>query len=252
MRTLFLDAPYSGNTKLCQATLDYLKEKNYTKVGLYASVQFVGQLEEVKKQLADAGVTIITSKADRTNVQGQLLGCDNYHNSLNLKEKEQEEIDCYLYVGDGKFHPLALVYSQKDVKRSELKEIICNDPIQEKMYFMGMEDIVVILKKYKGSLVKFLTAKNVGVIVTIKPGQEQLKPAYILEDKYAEKKFYYFIDNVVSFDQLENFPFIDTWVNTTCPRVGFDDQEKFERGVINLNDALDAASILGKDSVLNE
>ena len=72
----------------------------------------------------------------------------------------------------------------------------------------------------------------------------------MLEKRYADKKFYYFIDNVVSFDQLENFNFIEVWVNTACPRVGFDDQEKFAKGVINLNDALMAEDILGRDSVL--
>ena len=72
-----------------------------------------------------------------------------------------------------------------------------------------------------------------------------------MEKKFPEKKCYYFIDNVISFDQLENFNFIDVWINTACPRVGFDDQEKFRRGVINLNDAFMAKEILSKDSVLN-
>jgi 2-(3-amino-3-carboxypropyl)histidine synthase len=97
---------------------------------------------------------------------------------------------------------------------------------------------------------KFLTAKTIGVIVTIKPGQEQFRPALTLEKRYANKKFYYFLDNVVSFDQLENFNFIEVWVNTACPRVGFDDQTKFIKGVINLNDALMAEDILGRESVL--
>jgi len=122
--------------------------------------------------------------------------------------------------------------------------------MQQKMSLMGVTDIKRILLKYRASLMKFLTAKTVGVIITIKPGQEQFRPSLLLEKRYANKKFYYFIDNVVSFDQLENFNFIDVWVNTACPRVGFDDQEKFTRGVINLNDALMTEDILGRDSVL--
>ncbi len=244
MDVLFLDAPYTGTVELCKETLQYLKKKHYTTVALYASVQFVNQLERVREQLADAGITVVTSKADRTHVTGQLLGCDNYHSSLNLNK----DFDCYVYIGDGKFHPLALVYAQKD--KEKMKEIVCNDPIQKKMALMGVEDIKTILKKYRGSLMKFLSAQAVGVIVTIKPGQEQFRPALMLEGKYPHKKFYYFIDNAVSFDQLENFNFIDVWVNTACPRVGFDDQEKFCRGVVNLNDALRAEEILGKKSVM--
>ncbi len=227
MDVLFLDAPYKGEVKLCDATLDYLKEKKFATVALYGSVQFCNSLDDVRKQLAEAGVKVVTSKADRTHVVGQLLGCDNYHDSLRLKEKA----DCYLYVGDGKFHPLALVYGQKDLAAAEVKEIVCNDPIQKKMSLMTFDDIKSILRKYKSSLMKFLGANKVGVIVTIKPGQEQFRPSLALEKKFPEKKFFYFIDNVVSFDQLENFPFIDVWVNSACPRVGFDDQEKFEHGV---------------------
>ena len=242
---MFLEAPYSGEVKLVPETIKYLKDNNYTKVGLYASVQFVNQLDEVRKQLDENDIKFITSKPDRTHVQGQLLGCDNYHDSLNL----EEDIDCYLYIGDGKFHPLALVYAQKDCK--EIKKIICNDPLSNKLNFMTIEDIKIILKKYRGSLMKFLVKDTVGVLITIKPGQEHYQPALKLEENYPDKKFYYFVDNVISFDQLENFNFIDVWVNTACPRIGFDDQEKFTRGVINLNDAFNAKEILSKDSVFN-
>ena len=249
MQTLFLDAPYNGKIELCKETVEYLKKKKYHTVALYASVQFVNQLETVQKQLEQEKITVITSKADRTQVVGQLLGCDNYHQSLNLSEKENKNIDCYLYVGDGRFHPLALVYGQKD--EEQMKEIVCNDPIGKTLFLVSVENIKIILRKYRGSLMRFLTAETVGVISTIKPGQEQFKPALLLEKKYTNKKFYYFIDNDISFHQLENFPFIQVWVNTACPRVGFDDQEKFARGVINLNDALMAEKILSQESVLN-
>ncbi len=247
MDTLFLEAPYTGKIELCSETLDYLKEKGYKKVGLYASVQFVGNLKEVEKQLQNIEVKWVSSHADRTDVVRQLLGCDSYHDSLNL----DEEIDSYLYVGDGKFHPLALVYGQKDVDHEKVKEIICNDPMANEMNLLGFDEIRVILKKYKGSLIKFLSSKTVGLLHTIKPGQEQFRPSLKLEEMYPEKEFYHFIDNVVSFDQLENFNFIEVWINTTCPRVGFDDQEKFRKGVVNVTDALNAEKVLSSNGVLN-
>ena len=246
MDILFLDAPYTGTIELCSETISYLKKKKYKTVGLYASVQFIGKLEIIGTQLKNIGINAVTSHPDRSHVKGQLLGCDNYYNSLNL----DENIDAYVYVGDGRFHPLALVYGQKDSK--SMKEIICNDPINKRMVLMGIDDILIIIKKYRGSLLKFFTAKTVGILITIKPGQEQFKPALMLEKKYPNKKFYFFIDNVISFDQLENFNFIDVWVNTACPRVGFDDQEKFVKGVINLNDALSVEEILSRESVFNQ
>jgi 2-(3-amino-3-carboxypropyl)histidine synthase len=245
VRTLFLDAPFDGKVELCADTLTYLKEKQYKKVALYASVQFCNQLDKVKEQLQALDIEIVSSQPKRTGAQHQILGCDNYHDSFNV---ELSEVDAYLYIGDGKFHPLALVYAQKD--NNSMKEVLCNDPIAGSFSLMGVDDISTILKKYKGSLIKFLSSDTIGVIITIKPGQEQMKPSFFLEKKFPDKKFYYFIDNNVSFDQLENFPFVEVWVNTACPRVGFDDQEKFVRGVLNLNDALLAKEILSKESLL--
>ena len=249
MDVLFLEAPYSGEVKLGPVTLSYLKKKKYQKVALYASIQFCHNLDTVKKQLEQANIKTITSRPDRTHVPGQLLGCDNYHSSLNLAEKELQEIDAYLYIGDGRFHPLALVYAQKD--SLTMKEIICNDPMNNQMTIMGLYGIKAKLRRYRGALLKFLSAKNVGVIITVKPGQEHLRPSFFLEKKFPGQKFYYFIDDTVSFSQLENFPFIEVWINTACPRIGFDDQEQFRKGGINLNDALEAGRILGKGSAFN-
>ena len=250
MDILFLEAPFTGEVSLNQKTIQFLKDKKVKAVGLYASVQFCNNLDRVKKQLKELKIEIISSLPDRTHVSHQLLGCDNYYNSLRLPQKEISKIEYYLYIGDGKFHPLALVYGQKDLV--ELKEIICNDPIGKNFQLLDHSFVKKILQKYRASLLKFLNAKEIGVLVTIKPGQEQFRPSLFLEKKYPNKQFHYFIDNVISFDQLENFPFIQLWVNTACPRVGFDDQENFQKGVINLNDALMAEEILSKESILNQ
>ena len=249
MDVLFLDAPYAGEVKLCSKTIFFLKKQKVKTVGLYASVQFCNNLDKVKEQLKQLNIELISSQPDRTHVQHQLLGCDNYHQSLKLLPAQLEKIEYYLYIGDGKFHPLALVYGQKD--KAVVNEIICNDPIAKTFQLLDQTYLKVILRKYRASLMKFLTADTIGVLVTIKPGQEQFRPSIFLEKKYPDKTFYYFIDNVISFDQLENFPFIEVWVNTACPRVGFDDQEKFRRGVVNLNDAFQVKEILGTNSVLN-
>ncbi len=254
MDVLFLEAPYRGTVELSAETLAYLKKKKYNTVGLYASIQFCNNLELVKKQLQDNNIAVITSRPDRTHAPSQLLGCDMFPRSLRLLPAELEKIDCYVYVGDGKFHPLALAYRQlacrqKDSKGdskepSPFKEIICADPLRKKGTIMTGKDVQKIIKKYKSSLMKFLFSRNVGVIITVKPGQEQMKPAFFLEKKFPDKKFYYFVDDLVSFNHLENFPFIDVWVNTACPRIGLDDQEQFRKGVINLNEALPAEEIL--------
>ncbi len=251
MHTLFLDAPYTGKVELCKEITPYLKDKKYNTIALYASAQFCNNLETIKKQLQQLNITIFTSHADRTHVKGQLLGCNSNYASLHLPSTDQEKIDAYLYIGDGKFHPLALVYAQKDQTKAEITEIICNDPISKTMYVLDYTSIKAILRKYRASLMKFLSASTIGIIVTVKPGQEHLKAALTIEKKFPDKKFYFFVDDTISFSQLENFPFIDVWVNTACPRIGFDEQEKFKHGIINLNDAFLVQEILSRDSVMN-
>ena len=242
MEVLFLEAPYAGEVKLCHETLKYLKKKKYKTVALYASIQFVHNLDLVRKQLQAEKISVITSHAKRTHVSGQLLGCDVFHDSLNLKKEIVPKIDAYLYIGDGKFHPYALAYTQKESE--EFKEIICNDPVHKSMTLVDQKEIQTILGRYKASLVKFLSSRTIGVISTIKPGQEYLKQSFMLEKHYPDKKFFYFIDDTLSFNQLENFPFIEVWINTACPRIGIDDQKQFQKGVINLSDALRASEIL--------
>lgn len=249
MKVMFLEAPYEGKVELCSETLAYLKKKKYKKIGLYASAQFLKHLDHIKKQLKDDKITAVTSKPDRAHAGGQLLGCDAYENSLKLKKNEEKDLDCYLYVGDGRFHPLALIIAQKDKDLKEIKEVVCYDPLQKKMSIISFEDVKPTLKKYKAALMRFLSSRNIGVIISIKPGQEQFKASMELKKRYPAKKVYYFVDDNISFGQLENFPFIDEWVNTACPRIGFNEQENFFKRVINLNDALRAEEILSKNFV---
>ena len=225
VRVVFIEAQYEGEVELCQDTLDYIKK--YKKVALYAAIQFCNNLDKVKEQLEELGIEVITSQPKRTGCSGQLLGCDSAKDSLNLNE----EVDAFLYIGDGKFHPQALAYGQD-------KDVICDDPIGKKFCLITKEELSANLKRAKGALVKFHSSSSVGVIVTLKPGQEFYKASLALEKKYPDKKFYYFIDNNISFNQLENFPFIDVWINTACPRIGFDDQEMFRKGVVNLREVV--------------
>ncbi|MBU0459288.1 MAG: diphthamide synthesis protein [Candidatus Woesearchaeota archaeon] len=225
VKTIFIEGTYEGKVSLSDEVLDYLKK--YNKIGLFAAVQFVASLKNIKEQLKEKKMTVVTSKAKRCCVEGQLLGCDCRSDSLNL----EEDVDVFLYIGDGKFHPQALVYGNA-------QEVVCYNPKSNQFSVLTEKDVDKNLKRYRGSMARFHSARDVGVLITLKPGQEYYKKSLELEEKYPEKKFYYFIDNNISFNQLENFNFIECWVNTACPRIGLDDQEAFRKGVVNLKDVL--------------
>jgi len=135
VKTVYIDSGWGKEIKLGTDILEYFKEKNIKSVALFASVQFLA-LDTVKKQLADAGIAVKTTKAKRTHVEMQILGCDAYHDSF--EENIIKETDAALYVGDGMFHPLALLHAQRFEKT--IKPIIIWDPIAEKMKIITQED----------------------------------------------------------------------------------------------------------------
>jgi len=95
----------------------------------------------------------------------------------------------------------------------------------------------MILKKV--NLMKYLHAKTVGILVSTKPGQSgnkinipDVKMKSVLElINRKDKECYIFAFDTLDPSDLENFPFIECWVNTACPRIT--DEKK---GIINLAD----------------
>jgi diphthamide biosynthesis enzyme Dph1/Dph2-like protein len=97
-----------------------------------------------------------------------------------------------------------------------------------------------IQKRKKGRILTFLTSKNIGIIVTTKRGQNNSKKAELLEDrilkKWPDKKVYMLLCSELNFSELENFNFVDIYVNTACSRIGHDDTIRSPKPIINMSD----------------
>ncbi len=208
MEVMFIDAKFTGDIGLDESTLKLCRK--YKNIALYASVQFLN-LDEVLRQLKDSGIEVITSKPSRADKEYQILGCDIYPENLNLKKP----VDAFLYIGDGEFHPSALALASG-------KDIIAFNPFSNKHRIISQKDVESLRKKQRANMIKFLSSDVIGIIITSKPGQQQLRYAKQLEKKYPDKHFYYFIDNNINISSLEDFPFIQAWINTACPRLGFE------------------------------
>jgi diphthamide biosynthesis enzyme Dph1/Dph2-like protein len=237
VKVFFIDSKYKGNVLLTKQAISKCKE--YNSIALYASVQFTGKLNKLIVQLKKQNINVIISKPDRATEKSQILGCDVFYKNLNLSK----EPDAFLYVGDGNFHPNALVFAQKD--NVSFKPIICFNPINKELKIIDSYDF----KMYRGALMKFLTSENIGVFVSTKQGQQQYLQCKQLEKIYSVKtgkNFYYFISDSFNKNELENFCFIDCWVNSACPRISYDDIQS----MVSINDALNAKELLSKDSLL--
>lgn len=233
MKFLFIEAFYDREINLSKEALKLLSK--YRKVVLFAAVQFV-KLDNVKKQLKDAGINVVTTHAKRTSTENQVLGCDCFGDSFEDKEIFNKA-DVVLYIGDGLFHPKALLLAQKD--NDEKKDVICFDPLSNATSVLTQKDIDKQVKKYKANVLKYMYAKKVGVLVSTKTGQQYLNLALkIKENKKSDKEFFVFVGDTLDMRELENFPFVEAWINTACPRIGTDDIVNLSKPMINVSDAL--------------
>tara|TARA_Y100000310_G_scaffold338619_1_gene428747 strand:+ start:1033 stop:1776 length:744 start_codon:yes stop_codon:yes gene_type:complete len=231
---LIIDTKWKGDIKLGEPLIDHLKNNNITSLAIFTSIQFTN-LEKVKEQLLNLNIQVKTTKAKRTSSKEQILGCDIYHDSF--EEQIIQESDAILYIGDGLFHPKALLLSQ--IKQKQIKPILIWDPVMQKFSTLTKSDIEDQIKKKIRNLKMFINAQTIGIFVTIKPGQQYLNSAKELKQQLENqnKKAYIFIDDSLNINEFENFTFIDAWVNTACPRIGTDDILNTEKPLINIREA---------------
>jgi len=236
VRFFLVDAKYEGEIKFTEKLNDFLIEKKPKSIALFASVQFL-ELEELTRRINELGIEIKTTKADRALRDVQVLGCDCYSHSF--KDPMIKESDMILYVGDGQFHPKALLLSQAG--EANKTPVVIFNPVSDRVFELGYEEVEKQIERRKRNLRMFLSAEKIGIFVTLKSGQQYLALAETLKKKLKGqgKKAFIFIEGTLNFAEFENFPFVDCWVNSACPRIGTDDILNIEKPLINIRDAFD-------------
>ncbi len=113
---------------------------------------------------------------------------------------EHFEVKDDIVICDGKFHLKCFT-----------GRFIHVDPLQNEVKIINQKEVKKIFP--------FNAFNNFGILVSIKPGQFNLKLAKKIK-KILErmgKKAYIFLGDEIK--DLENFPFIEVWINTACPRL---------------------------------
>lgn len=232
MKLKFIRANYKIDFDINNEFFETLKN-NITpksKIALYCAAQFLNNLDKIKTKLITLGYEVISTKPFRTFENNQILGCNSYFDNLKL----ENDINCFLYIGDGNFHPYALLYAQE--KLDKKIPIIVYIPNSGKTEIYAEDLIEKNLKKRKGNLLKFHVSKDIGVFISSKWGQEYFKSSLKLKNMYSEKNFYFFIGDNFNEIEMDNFPFVDVWVNSACPRIGQDDVLRHNKALINIKD----------------
>ena len=186
------------------------------KVGVITAIQFLHLMKDVKAFFEKRNIPC--------DVLGQVLGC-------NIKVAENSDADTILYFGDGLFHPKAM-----PAMKGKQTHIVLADPLSNIARVMTKDEVNTFEGRRTAGLAKFYSSTNIGVLVTLKPGQEQIKAALTLREKYADKKFYILLFDDLNWDTLEDFPFVECFVNTMCPRIAYDDYYKVPKPVVDYLD----------------
>jgi 2-(3-amino-3-carboxypropyl)histidine synthase len=134
-------------------------------------------------------------------------------------------------VGSGRFHALNMALQGYEV-------YIYNNSMLNKI---TKEDIKKLKENRQAAINNFLHSSSIGILVSTKPGQQNLRKAQEIkkkiEKKYPEKNTSIFISNNINTGELENFQ-IDAWINTACPGLANDSKK-----IINSEDLLNLGTL---------
>lgn len=217
--SLFVEARISSD--ILDAVEEVLPELKGSTWGLLATVQHVGQLENVKDFLREEGIeSLIGDPGPRCKYSGQILGCD-WGSAKDVKG----EVDGFLYFGTGEFHP-------KGVALATGEEVVSVNPLSGDFEFIA-PDIDKFMRKRAANLASARSGESFGVLVSVKKGQNRADMARLLKDKLENSGFdsYILVFDEIDPETLRDYG-LDAYANTACPRIPLSDSEVFDGPVL--------------------
>ena len=180
---------------------------------------------------------LLSKKLGHVAYEGHIVGCQY----AGLKAIESQ-VDCFVILGN-QFHGMGAVLS---VNKPVILLDVYNSDVRE---LSGLRN--KILKQRAISIEKFRQAKNIGIIIEIKPGQKFGSPNYLLEKiKEQGKNAIVITMNELSPDKIMNFYNIDAFVVLAGPRIPVDDFAKYPKTIITFKEALVALGIKSWEEML--
>ncbi|HEX9567768.1 MAG TPA: diphthamide biosynthesis enzyme Dph2, partial [Thermoplasmata archaeon] len=218
-RVFFYDLP--GAPLASMAFVDAAEPMLPKRVALVTTTQFRHWLPEIKRHLEKKGHVVRIGEPDRrVAYAGQLLGCD-YHTATVV----DQEVDGYLYIGTGDFHPLGVAILID-------KPVIIADP--ERGTARDLKEVRDrVLRQRHAAIVRAQDARVFGIIVSKKVGQARMEMATELKalaEKHGRQANLFLMD-LVAPDLLQGYR-VDAWVNTACPRIAIEDILQYKQPML--------------------
>lgn len=214
--------------------------KQFKKLGLSYSIQHRHDLKNIIDFYEKNGKEIILSeKKGFSAYEGHVVGCE--YNGL---KQIQNDVEAFIVIGN-RFHSVGAALS---VTKPVYLIDVYNDEVSE---MSGFRDKIV--KERFISINKLKDAKNVGIIVELKPGQQFGSPKGLIKKfKDKGKKVILISMNELSHDKIMNFYNIDAFVELACPRIAIDDFSKYEKPILTLKEAMCALDVIKWEDLLEK
>lgn len=209
---------------------DYKILSQYKSIGLISSLQFLDTFTAARKFLESKGHSVLIgnpAKSQKHLYPGQVLGCD-----VTTAQSIDKQVDCFLYIGSGKFHALGALL------RTE-KPLFCLDV--EKQQIEQLDDKPFLKQKY-ASIALAKDAKKIGILVSTKVGQKEMQGnAFALKKRIEAKgkEAIVITADDISQDKLLGIG-VDAYVFTACPRIVLENRAVFNKPILNVEDVEEA------------
>src|SRR3989344_4320777 len=216
-----------------------IKKLDIKKIGLIGSVQFIKQFDRIKIFLESCDKEIVIPKKKGFSAyDGHVVGCE-----YNLLKGIENEVDGFLVIGN-KFHSLGAALMCAD------KKVFLLNEQNGKIELMNNERDKTIRKRAI-AIDKVKQAKKIGVIVDKKIGQYNMRIAENLRNDFEKVGKQAIIIIVDEFNpSVMNFYDVDAFIDTACPRIAFEDFEKYDKIMITSREAKVALGKLSLDELL--
>ena len=196
---------------LLEVTLLFME--GWEKIGLVATVQHVHRLKETAQALERLGKTPIWGRGTgRAPHDGQILGCD-----YATAETISDEVDGFLFIGAGRFHPLGLAATTG-------KPVVVANPYLSTADKLEESEVMRLAMRRMAAITAAKEVERYAIIVSTKPGQFQLSTARSLRDRLRKKgktAATICLDEISSL-KLGNFTEAQAFIDTACPRIAVD------------------------------
>jgi len=215
----FYDLP--GPPLTSMAFIDAAEPLLPKRVGLLTTTQFWHWLPEITHHLEAHGHEVRIGEPDRrVAYAGQVLGCDYY-----AATEIANDVDGYLYIGTGDFHPLGVAILVD-------KPVIIADP--ERGTARDLKEVRDrVLRQRHAAIARARDATVFGIIVSKKIGQARMDLASglkALAEKHGKQANLFLMD-LVAPELLQGYR-VDAWVNTACPRIAIEDILQYKQPIL--------------------